>query len=179
MVYLRIEREVHTMSAFTVHPEHIRTLVWAGLQYTRPGSPMTWPVTDFDNATSPETVQSSFGRHYRQLTRDTAEVVGQILLDENVRSVNYRYSEDERFVYDHATPASTRWTPVEILSAIDCYEYQACETPEWSTSEAHAICVALRHILVRTLPGYENGPWEITPDSQPHAVKQALAARAS
>lgn len=166
------------MSAYIVHTEHIRTLVWAGLNYTRPGSHMTWHAPDPENAVSPETVQSSFGRHYRQLTQDSAETVGQILLDENVRSVNHRYDEDEGYVYDHAAPADRRWTPVEILKAIDCYEYQACETPEWNTSEAHAIITALRDTLGRTLPGYDNGPWEITPESRPYAVDQALARRA-
>lgn len=167
------------MSAFVVHIEHIRTLIWAGLNYTRPGSHMTWHVPDPENAVSPENVQSSFGRHYRQLTRDNAETIGQILLDENVRSVNHRYEEDELHVYSHAAPSDKRWTPLEILSAITCYEYQACETPEWSNSEAYAICSALRDTLVRAMPGYSDGPWEIGPDSKPHAVKKALAARAS
>lgn len=166
------------MSAFIVHTEHIRTLVWAGLNYTRPSNRMIWHVPDPANAVSPDTVQTSFGRSYRQLTHDTAEAVGQILLDENVRSVNYRYNEDERYVYDHAAPADRRWTPVEILRAIECYEYQACETPEWSDSEAHAIVAALRSALIRTLPGYEDGPGEIVPESQPHAVRIAMERRA-
>lgn len=166
------------MSAYIVHAEHIRTLVWAGLNYTRPGSHMTWHVEDPENAVSPETVEHSFGQHYRRLTQETAETVGQVLLDENVRSVNHRYNEDEMHVYEHATPADNRWTPVEILSAINCYAYQACETPEWNTSEANAIIEALRNTLIHTLPGYSDGPWEITPEAKPHAVEQAIARRA-
>lgn len=166
------------MSAYIVHSEHIRVLVWAGLNYSRPGSPMTWHVPDPENAVSPETVHTSFGTHYRQLTHETAEAVGQILLDENVRSVNHRYNEDEGYVYEHAAPEDRRWTPAEILKAIDCYEYQACETREWTASEAYSIITGLRSTLIHTMPGYDDGPWEIVPGMRPHAVEQAMARRA-
>jgi len=49
--------------------------------------------------------------------------------------------------------------PVITLSLISCYEYQSCEHPEWRTSEARAICEALRKLAIRNLPGYDEAPW--------------------
>lgn len=163
------------MSAYVVHTEHIRTLIWAGIHFTT-GTDLRWAVTDPDNAANPETVERSFS--FRRLNKDTAPIVGQMLLDENTRSVNHRYDEGELYVYNHAEPASTRWNPVEILSALACYEYQACEHPGWVTSEAYAFCQALRTALVHALPGYAEGPWEIGPDSLPLNVQAHRKARA-
>lgn len=164
------------MSAYTVDTEHIRTLVWAGQNFGRPHEPLTWIAPE--NPAFPETlIVTQFATH-RQLTDETAESIGQILLDENVSSVNHRYDEDEPCVYDHGTPAHTQWTAVEILSAISCYEYQASEHPEWDTSEAKTIIEALRNRLISTLPGYTDGPWEITPTTKPYAVTRREELRA-
>ena len=157
------------MSAFVVDQEHIRTLVWAGLHYSHPAT-LCWPIEDPENTPTPEGIETLFGQTIRRLDKDTASTVGQILLSENARSVNYRYDEDEHFVYDHGAPAHTAWAPVELLHALACYEYQACETPGWHRSEARAICDALRATLVRCLPGYDEGPWEITPEDLPAAI---------
>lgn len=157
------------MSAFVVDQEHIRTLVWAGLHYSHP-SVLRWVIEDPENTPTPEGIEGIFGQTVRRLDKDTASTVGQLLLSENARSVNHRYDEDEHFVYDHGAPKHTAWTPVELLSALACYEYQACETRDWHASEARAICDSLRTVLVRALPGYGEGPWEITPDTLPASV---------
>jgi len=159
------------MSAYVVHPEHIRVLVWAGIHFTHPGSDLTWYVPNPEEVIYQEGVKTQFGRTYRQLNRRTAETVGQLLLDENVRSVNYRYDEGETYIYKHDKPVHTNWSPVEVLSAIACYEYQACETPEWQYSEARTFCDALRSALVAKLPGYDKAPWGIGPETLP-AAKQ-------
>ena len=54
-----------------------------------------------------------------------------------------------------ATLTKARVDFVDALEAIDVYEYQACEHPEWETSEARAFCDALRRGLTRMLPGAE------------------------
>lgn len=51
--------------------------------------------------------------------------------------------------------------PVVVLKAVTCYEYQACETPEWEDSEAFAFCQSLKDTCFRRLPGYEDAPWAI------------------
>lgn len=157
------------MSAFIVGNEHIRTMIWAGLHHSHP-SVLRWAVPNPEDTPTPEGIETHFGRTLRALTPETASTVGQLLLSENARSVNHRYDEDEHFVYDHGKPASTAWTPVEILSALACYEYQSCETTDWHESEARAICEAIRGSLVRSLPGYGEGPWEITKESTPVAL---------
>lgn len=78
--------------------------------------------------------------------------VGQMLWEENYRSVNYRYDENER-TPTYAPPENTRALhPVAVLKAIDCYEYQSCEHPDWKGSQAHALCLALREAIYRRHP---------------------------
>jgi hypothetical protein len=60
----------------------------------------------------------------------------------------------------------------ELLNAVHCYEYQACEHPGWETSEAHAFCKALERRLISKLPGYNDGPWAISRTSIPAAVRK-------
>lgn len=156
------------MSAYIVNAKHLNYLIAAGLQ----GSfrdPMRWmvpePALETDHmrgeAWGPTSVES-VRRRSRELTRDTADAVGQMLADENYRSVNHRYAEDEDpegfFAFDRA-PVSV--DPVQALKAIRCYEYQSCEHPEWENSEARAFCDALRLRMINKLPGYEEAAWEI------------------
>lgn len=51
--------------------------------------------------------------------------------------------------------------PVAVLKAIDCFEYQSCEHPEWEGSEARAFCEALRDDMIGRLPGYSEADWEV------------------
>lgn len=90
--------------------------------------------------------------------------IGQVLWTENARSVAYRYSaapSSEVEDYDHAFPGVEAFEPVKGLKLIDCYEYQSCEHPEWSDSEAKRICAQLRSICIRRLAGYDAAPWGI------------------
>ena len=84
-----------------------------------------------------------------QITNQNAEEIGRILLDENVKSVHYRYEgrieNDElnagadysfrRFSH-YAGPLS----PLKIIWGVRCLEYQSCEHPEWEQSIAWRIC---------------------------------------
>jgi len=127
------------MSAFIVPMEHIRAMVNAGLNIKY--GPMRWGNSD--------------------LTEANADQVGAMLVAENRRSVNYRYSERKKpEVYTHRS--SSARTPVEILKAISCYEYQSCETPDWKQSEAAAFCEMLRVLMVHQLPGMDEADtWPI------------------
>ena len=53
-------------------------------------------------------------------------------------------------------------TPVGAIKAAQCYEYQSCEHPEWSTSEAKALTERLINEAISNLPGYESAPWGIS-----------------
>ena len=132
------------MSAFMVPVEHIRAMVNAGLE--APLGALSWSGGE--------------GHRRRQLTLATAEEVGQMLLAENRRSVNYRYDQRKKSgKYTHAS--SSRRSTVEILKAIASYEYQSCETPDWFESEAYRFCQALHYAMVRHIPGWDEAAWVI------------------
>ena len=90
------------------------------------------------------------------ITRENASRIGQILLDENHRSVNYRYNEttpSHAFKFKLIGP--TQYKAVDILKAINCLDYQSCENDDWSTTHAWAILDGLKDCAIRNLPGYE------------------------
>lgn len=153
------------MSAYVHTVEHVRALVNGGLIYADRSRPVAWgtrPLTpdELERAYrsgapwGPEAAAIAASVH-RELTPATAGMIGAMLLAENQRSVNFRYGEDEiEPVYVHG-PDARLYSIVEVLVALDGYEYQAGEHPEWATSEAAYFCDALRRSLVRALPGYD------------------------
>jgi hypothetical protein len=140
------------MSVFIVSPEHIHVLLDAALRYTDEIG-MTVYTNDGQALT---------------IDRTNRDQVGQMLLDTNAASAGARHQEDtELYIYSYATPARFDWEAIDILKALTCYEYQACEAPGWDTSTARAFCEALRRAVISALPGYTDAPWEITTTSTP------------
>ena len=86
--------------------------------------------------------------------------LGQILKATNVASFNRTSIDVDSITYKYRAPRQHR-EPVEILKAIACYEYQACETPDWDASIAKAFCAWLRVRAIEFLPGYEDAEWGI------------------
>lgn len=98
--------------------------------------------------------------------------IGQMLVDECVRSVSHRYPGDDVAAgelpgptdayylqpYKHRIPGAAL-PAVWILSAIHCFDYQGCEHPEWPDSEAYAFLKALEAHWIRKVPGYSDAPW--------------------
>jgi hypothetical protein len=103
------------------------------------------------------------GKGWTYITRKTADAVGQILLDENIKSVQYRYHDEpvdtlpgpvnlvRTYVYE---PGRILTIP-ELFLALDGLEYQSCEHPGWEASEAKAIVNGIRSHAWHNLPGYE------------------------
>ena len=92
---------------------------------------------------------------------EPASYIGQILWDENNRSVNERYDTNDlpqpyKFAY-----GTKVLPPVQIIKACNCLDYQSCETPDWKDTRAFAILDAIRERAIRELPGYEEAQWEI------------------
>lgn len=88
--------------------------------------------------------------------------VAEILLTENIRSVNYRYGlsdEDDVIVYD---PFAPDLRPIEVIKACDCLAYQSCEHPAWDESLACKLLHEIQRKAVQLLPGYDKAPWEVT-----------------
>jgi len=111
--------------------------------------------------------------HEGRLTRKLASRAGAAMLAENIASVKslYRDSDFDLLPGPAPTPDPDQyeWTEfgaaltiVEALKAIESYEYQSNEHPDWSGSGSAAFCNRLRATLVSYLPGYEEAPWTWT-----------------
>ena len=88
------------------------------------------------------------------------EKAGQILVDENYRSVNHRYSENDP-PHEYRRAAVRNLSMLEIIKLCNSYSYQSCETNDWGQTEAYAIVDSLRERAIRRLPGYEDANWSI------------------
>jgi len=88
---------------------------------------------------------------------------GQMLWDENHKSVNSRYHEQTAVPVYHFPTFAVRpvLTPVEVLKAIACLEYQSCEHEGWGESQAKKWLAALSEAAISALPGYEAAAWEV------------------
>ena len=135
------------MSAYVVDYDHIDFLVSAGLNYR-----LTW-IWDFD--------QDAGTYKRNELNKDTARAAGQMLWDENIKSVSHRYQDDLELPGPIDTDGVGIYSlnqnglfdsikPLQIIKACDCYDYQACEHPGWHTSEAKAFTEALRSAATTT-----------------------------
>lgn len=88
--------------------------------------------------------------------------LGQLLVDENYRSVNYRYDEDTK-PHKYEWKELKKWDYGVLLGCIRCYIYQSCETDDWKDTEAYSWISRLRTYLLDALVdtlGYEM-PWGI------------------
>lgn len=131
------------MSAWIVYPDHISYLVAGALELAPDGFLI-------------------FGND-RLLTPDTKDAIGQLLMDENVRSVRYRYERDtfeelpgpvdkSGILAYHHIELDLPFDPIVLLKQIDCYAYQTCECPDWLTTDAYAFCQVVRTLAETKLP---------------------------
>jgi hypothetical protein len=73
-----------------------------------------------------------------------AESLGQLLWDENQRSVNYKYGENEEVTEYERDVFDAPFHPIAILCVLRAYEYQAEETADWEETEAFTWCEKIR-----------------------------------
>lgn len=146
------------MSAFVVSKKHITMMVETALDGTKECGGPNWKL---------------FSLRLPLGILD-ANMLGQALIEENLKSIHARYPDTvedpentpgpiaqychESYKHPHVT---TRLTAVEALKAIICYEYQSCEHDEWNESAVKEFCDRLKHKLIGVLPGYEAAPWGI------------------
>jgi hypothetical protein len=130
------------MSAYLCSNKHISAIVRAAI----PGS-----------AHNKLAVRHEGKRH--ELSR--AEL-GNLLYDENVRSLHARYRDgakemigDGGYRYEDVN----RPNPLDALKLCNGYSYQACESDDWDRTLAHAAIGTIKESLVRALPGYDEAPW--------------------
>lgn len=94
---------------------------------------------------------------------ETMSRVGQILVDQNYRSYNYRYEETlEPEVFEitgQDLMYVPRLTPVETLKALASYDYQSSETPDYRETAACKLAEIMHQFAVESLPGYSEAKW--------------------
>ena len=90
------------------------------------------------------------------------------LLAENYKSVAYRYDKQENYPpeeFDSVTVTlgevlrANQIPAINILTAVECLEYQSCECPNWDDTYAKRICDAIRSLAIRRLPGKSTTNW--------------------
>lgn len=112
----------------------------------------------------------------------TPNQVGQMLWDENIRSVSHRYPDCD----PHDLPGEINAAPylfkmrpndcwpnmsaAQVLKSIQCLRYQSCEHPEWEESEAKQFINRLQQAAIRHLPKYDDLEWG-APEPAGNAVR--------
>lgn len=156
------------MSAFMVSKAHIDAIVATAIEGPSDGvkgggyGQANWYSIYFDNPS-------------RKLDYESAHVLGEMLVKENLSSIHSRYPDTIDNPDDTPGPIEQYWleqykfpihtkplTVVQALKAIHCYEYQSCEHDEWESSQARRFCEGLTSRLIGCLPGYEQAEWELT-----------------
>ena len=100
--------------------------------------------------------------------------LGELLVAENYRSVNFRYREQD-------APHPYRWAfysgiidPVQVIKSCNCYDYQACETDDYRDTEAARLVEAIRSKAIRAaLPKLEAAKWGAPPN--PNRLRKQAA----
>lgn len=164
------------MSAFIVSKNHILFLITAALSRNICTYGFTW----HHNKQHHELPPGDFKR---------AADVGNLLWQENIRSVSHRYPGEssatlpgtrgnDGFVITEADIAAVfdRADPVQVIKSCDCYEYQSCEHDGWPDSEACAIITKLRREACNSLPGYHAAEWG-APEPQRNVVRLSALSR--
>lgn len=153
------------MSAYVCHP---KTFMGIAAFAVRNVSDFTLQaIVDEIESKTPRTIVSELSQHAK------ASLVANILRDENIRSVQNRYShrDIDDLPGDCALGliqittedlANTRdYPPMIIIKACHCVNYQSCETDDWEDTPACALLQNIEAAAVRQLPGYDDAPWGI------------------
>lgn len=151
------------MSAYVVDRDHIRYLVQAVSQ---------WEISWYFD-----------GEHHTANTYSERNTLGQMLWDENVKSVSHRYPDDPfdlpgrigdaPYLYREDLPLVGNIDPVQLIKACHCYQYQSCEHEEWGSSEACAVIESIINTACHKLPGYEKAEWGYPATLRRGATKKA------
>ena len=130
------------MSAFVVSDKHINSLL------------------SYANKSNMYMINLPNGSNLYFDNTDELTQMGQILLNENYRSVNFRYNDNDQ-PYEFQFEFAPILSPVEIIKACQCYQYQACETDNYKDSSAYRIVDWIMNNAISNLPGYEQAGWDI------------------
>lgn len=86
------------------------------------------------------------------------------LIRANMESVNDRYEGNTPAMPGHYTPDYHRvLSPVQVIKACNCFDYQACEVENYEETEAAKIIESIRGTAIEKLAGMDDAEWEIKP----------------
>jgi hypothetical protein len=95
--------------------------------------------------------------------RKVCSYVADVLMNENIRSVNARYREAEEMKGMNFNIISVP-KPIDVVSCCDCLDYQSCETDDWYSTLAHALLKKIHKMAtykVLKASGLDSAPWGI------------------
>ena len=162
------------MSAYIVHTDTLDLIVAAALHGATETNPL---LIQWQGETR------MFTNH-----PEDARILGQLLLDANVASVNHRYNEGtspEPYRYNPRGIAPYLGGPLatwaDVLAAIQCYDYQACELPGYRDGYAHAVLRGIEQRVISRIIDAANAPWGWTRDdakTRENTIKTTLRGQA-
>lgn len=167
------------MSAWVCDREHFDVLVCAALHAS---SRLSWWQVDENGGYAGWRYLDEMAETRESDEYVTPSMLGDMLVRENVRSVSYRYPNDDVEAGELPGPIDAYYlgpyvyrspsfipTPGQVFKAIDCIDYQSCEHPEWRTSEACAFLRVLREAYCARVDGYEEAPWGFDSSTVTHS----------
>lgn len=127
---------------------------------------------------------SDRGPGQRQLiAAQSPQSLGAMLVAQNWRSVGERYRESGEPAPYTFTPYTGPMESMAVIKACNCYDYQACETEDYETTEPARIVRDIRDTatreIIRKLPAYDKAPWGAAPNPQRRGNKCGTPVRLS
>ena len=115
---------------------------------------------------------TAYQRYGEYLPERNPTELGNLLWQENIKSVKYRYHDKpidqlpggligEACLYTHRVFPPLSLDPLWVIKACECFEYQSCEHPDWQQFEAYRVVASIKSAAIHHLPGYEQAPWGI------------------
>lgn len=164
------------MSAFVVSTDTIDLLVAASMRFQEHFyAPLPFLDTDIETLAA---APIDFSGNTHQLYAVTfPNIVGGILLAQNIRSVNARYNDSEPMpTYTYRNVPYEQVDPVVVLKTVACVRYQSCETDDYAQTFAAYVLDSIEKAAIHRLRGYEDAPWGW---SRAWAAEKENAARAA
>lgn len=144
------------MSAYMVSDAHIHAILITAIE---------GPKDAQEQIMRGQWSQLTFGNPSKKLWYETAAECGRMLVYANAISVDHRYPKHpssrwavSAYRFKESAP---RLTVVQALKALDCFDYQSSEHPDWESSPARKFSDCLRARLITMLPGYDAAQWEV------------------
>ena len=106
--------------------------------------------------------ETGYWREFKPSLIEDMTKLGNILMNKNIDAYNQRYNEnikkDQYKFHRHQEKFST----IQILKALHCYQYQASDAEDWERSNAKEIYYNLIDDALRMDSEYINAYWEMS-----------------